>query len=169
MRKLILSEWVSLDGYVSDKKGQLDFFASLVRSTYAEPEQVKFLENIDTILYGRKTYEQFVTLWPDRPTEKEVLAKVINGSRKIVFSNTLKEAPWGKWSKAEISSGDAISHVKQLKLVSGKDIYLWASISIAQAMMKEKLFTEEINPANLKLIAVSHYNSGVVSLNYQPA
>jgi dihydrofolate reductase len=187
MRKVIVSEWISLDGYVSDKKGQLDFFANVVRSTYAQTDQVQFLDTIDTILLGRKTYEQFVQLWPDRPIDQEVLANKMNGARKIVFSNTLKSAPWGKWPHAEVVSGNPISHIKQLKSLPGKDIVLWASISLAQTLMKEnlvdeyrllvcpiltaggrKLFTEEIKPTNLKLLAVTNYDTGIVSLNYQP-
>ncbi len=185
MRKIILSEWISLDGYVSDKKGQLDFFASLVRKTYAEADQVKFLETIDTILLGRKTYEQFVEIWPDRPADTEVLADRMNRGRKIVFSNTLKDAPWGKWPVAEIASGNAISYIQQLKSIPGKNIVLWASISLAQTLMKEnlideyrlflcpiltsggrKLFTEEINPTTLRLLEVRHYDTGIVCLNY---
>lgn len=187
MRKVILSEWVSLDGCVADKKGQLDFFAGLVRQTYAEADQLKFLETIDTILLGRKTYEQFSRIWPDRPGDEEYLADRMNGVKKIVFSNTLKSAPWGKWPGADIAGGDPVSKIKQLKSLPGKNIVLWASISLAQALMKEnlideyriflcpvltaggrKLFTEEMDPAVLQLLAVSHYDSGIISLVYRP-
>jgi dihydrofolate reductase len=187
MRKIILSEWISLDGHVSDKKGQLDFFAPQVRKTYSEADQLKFLETIDTILLGSKSYELFVTHWPDRPTDEEGLADTMNGVRKIVFSNTLTDAPWGKWPNAEIVSGDPISKIKQLKSLPGKNMVIWASISLAQALMKEnlideyqlflcpiltsggrKLFTEEINPATLKLLEIKHYDTGIVCLHYQP-
>ncbi|PWT73078.1 MAG: hypothetical protein C5B59_14155 [Bacteroidetes bacterium] len=186
MRKVILSEWITLDGYVSDRKGQLDFFASEVRKIFAEADQVKFLEDIDTILLGRKTYEVFSQLWPDRPIRDEVLASTMNKSRKIVFSNTLKDAPWGKWNKAEIVNGNGIAYVKSLKSLPGKNIYIFASISLAQTFMKEdlideyhlflcpaltsggtRLFTEEANPRNLRLLNITNYDSGVVCVNYQ--
>ncbi|HWB25389.1 MAG TPA: dihydrofolate reductase family protein [Chitinophagaceae bacterium] len=186
MRKVILSEWISLDGYVSDKDGQLSFFASLVRATYTEPGQVKFLETIDTILMGRKTYEQFVQPWPGRPIEEEPLAEKMNMTRKIIFSHTLKHAPWGNWAPAEIAKGDAISTVKQLKQLPGKNIIVWASISLAHALMKEnlideyrlficpvlisgnrKLFPGEMDSTTLQLLESTHYNSGVVSLSYE--
>ena len=182
-----MAEWVSLDGYVSDKNGQLDFFSSLVRPTNAEADQVKFLESVDTIIMGRRTYEQFVRIWPARPTDTEALADKINTARKIVFSNSLADAPWGKWPKAEIVTGDAIPAIQQLKSVPGKNIVLWASISLAQSLMKanlideyhlflcpvltsggRSLFTEDIHPAALKLSAVRHYETGTVFLNYQP-
>lgn len=184
----MLEEWISLDGYVVDRKGQLDFFTSLVRPTYAEADQTVFLETIDTILLGRKTYEQFVTTWPDRPVDQDVLARKMNSSRKIVFSNTLTAAPWGKWPDATIASGDAVSHVRQLKSQPGANMVLWASISLAQDLMKEdlideyhlflcpaitaggrKLFTEEMDVARLQLLETRQYGSGVVWLNYRPA
>ncbi len=58
MRKLILEEWVSLDGFVTDKKGQLDFFTSLIpeQNKYSDVDQLKFLETIDTI--GRDYYRR---------------------------------------------------------------------------------------------------------------
>jgi dihydrofolate reductase len=186
MRKLILSEFISLDGYVSDRDGQLNFFGSLVRKTNAEADQLAFLETIDTIVLGRKTYEQFVQLWPGRPTDQEALADKINRARKIVLSNTLTKAPWGTWPDAEIAGGDVVSTIRQLKSTPGKNIILWASISLAQTLMKanlideyqlffcptltsggRKLFTEEMSPATLRLLKVSHYDTGIVCLHYQ--
>ena len=55
MRKLILLEWLSLDGYAEDKNGQLDFFPSTEQNKYSDLDQLNFLETIDTILLGRKT------------------------------------------------------------------------------------------------------------------
>lgn len=186
MRKIILSEFISLDGYVSDREGQLDFFGSLVRKTNAEADQLMFLETVDTLLFGRKTYEQFVQLWPERPTDQEALAEKINKARKIVLSNTLTKAPWGKWADAEIAGGDVLSTIKQLKAMPGKNIILWASITLAQTLMKEnlideyqlflcpaltsggrRLFTAEMDPRALKLLKVSHYDTGIVCLHYQ--
>lgn len=186
MRKIILSEFISLDGFISDRKGKLDFFGSLVRKTNAEADQLKFLETVDTLLLGRRTYEQFVQVWPERPTDQEALADKINKARKIVLSNTLTKAPWGRWPDAEIAGGDVHAAVKRLKSLPGKNIVLWASISLAQTLMKEglideyqlfvcpaftaggrRLFTEEINPATLKLLSVSHYDTGIVCMQYQ--
>lgn len=186
MRKVILSEWLALDGYVTDKAGQLNFFAHLVRQTFAEPGQLAFLKAIDTIIFGRHSYEQFAQVWPGRPNEGEFLAERMNTTKKIVFSKTLKDAPWGIWPKAEIDSGNAVAKIRQLKEAPGKDIVLFASISLAHALMKEslidgyhlficpvltsggrRLFTEEIAPSSLKLIRSTQYNTGVVCLDYQ--
>src|ERR1700741_3714519 len=139
MRKVILSEWVSLDGYVADKKGGLDFFGKYVRSTYAEPEQVAFLQTIDTIVMGRKTYQQFAQVWPQRAPEEESLAAVMNKERKIIFSNTLTAAPWAPWPAADIVNDDVVATIKQLKTLPGKNIVVWASISIAKILMQNNL------------------------------
>ena len=59
MRKLILEEWISLDGFVADTDGGLDFFTNMTpeQNTYSDQDQLPFLESVDTILLGRKTYE----------------------------------------------------------------------------------------------------------------
>src|SRR6478736_4000406 len=121
MRKLIVEEWISLDGYVTYKKWQLYFFTSLTpeQNTYSDAEQLKFLETVDTILLGRKTYELFVDFWPDATTDKEAIADKLNETRKIVVSNTLTKAPWGKWPDGGIISGDIIEIIKKLKSLPG--------------------------------------------------
>ena len=188
MRKLIVEEWVSLDGNVSDRNGQLDFFTNLgpEQNTYSDNDQLKFLETIDTIRLGRKTYELFVDFWPTATTEQEAIADKLNETNKIVFSNTIHKAPWGRWAEAKVLSGDPITAVKELKAQRGADIVLWGSISLAQSLMKEQLideyhiqlcpvltgggtrfFSPEMNYAQLNLSEVRQYDTGVVFLNYQ--
>ncbi|HMG66781.1 MAG TPA: dihydrofolate reductase family protein [Chitinophagaceae bacterium] len=189
MRKVILEEWVSLDGFVTDKNGGLDFFTSLTpeQNKYSDTDQLKFLETIDTILLGRKTYELFVDFWPGATTDQEVIADKLNEINKIVFSNTITKAPWGKWPEAEIISGEAVSAIKELKRLPGKNMVIWGSISLAQSLMSENLvdeyhiqlcpvltgggrnlFFQEMNLKRLKLLKVRQYNTGTVFLNYEP-
>ena len=189
MRKLILEEWVSLDGYVADKDGGLDFFTHLTpdQNTYSDQDQLRFLETVDTILLGRKTYELFVGFWPTATIDQEAIADKLNQTKKIVFSNSLTKAPWGKWEEAEVLGGDAISNIQRLKSVPGKNMVLWGSISLAQSLMKENLideyhiqlcpvltgggrslFTGPAKANNLQLMEVRQYNTGTVFLNYQP-
>ena len=78
MRKLIAEEWISLDGYAEDANGSLEFFPSSEENRYADEQQLKFLDNIDTILLGRKTYELFVDYWPTATTDKEIIADKLN-------------------------------------------------------------------------------------------
>ncbi|MGV3696049.1 dihydrofolate reductase family protein [Flavobacterium sp.] len=187
MRKLILEEWLSLDGYAADKEGNLDFFTNLTpeENKYSDQDQLKFLESVDTILLGRKTYELFVDFWPNATTDIEVIADKLNETDKIVFSNSLKTAPWGKWDNARVISGEAIEAIKKLKAFPGKDMVLWGSISLAQALMKENLideyhiqlcpvltgggrslFADEMHLKELKLSEVRKYDTGTVFLKY---
>ena len=189
MRKLILEEWLSLDGNVTDKIGQLDFFTNLVReqNKYSDLDQLQFLETIDTILLGRKTYELFVEFWPGATTDKEVIAHKLNEIKKIVFSNTITKAPWGQWVEAGIIAGDAAAAIRELKLLPGKNMVMWGSISLAQSLMREHLvdeyhiqlcpvitgggrtlFAEQMNFDQLNLLEARQYNTGTVFLNYEP-
>jgi dihydrofolate reductase len=187
MRKLILEEWMSLDGHISDKNDQLDFFTNLTveENKYSDADQLKFLETIDTILLGRRTYDLFVDFWPKATTEQEVIADKLNVINKLVFSNTIEKAPWGKWPEAKVIKGDAVEAIRKLKFLPGKNMVLWGSISLAQALMKENLIDEyhiQLCPVltgggrglfldqsalnQLKLLEVRQYNTGVVFLSY---
>lgn len=186
MRKLIVEEWLSLDGYAADKNGKLDFFPSTEANKYSDGDQLKLLEGIDTILLGRKTYELFVDFWPAATTDTEIIADKLNEIPKLVFSNTLKKAPWGKWPDARIISGEATKAIRELKQQPGKDMILWGSISLAQDLMKENLVDEyhlQICPVvtgggralfpdlegykNLKLRDFRKYDTGVMFLRYE--
>lgn len=188
MRKLILEEWVSLDGNVTDKNGRLDFFTNVTpeQNKYADLDQLRFLETVDTILLGRKTYELFVEFWPVATTDQEAIANKLNETGKIVFSNTLTSAPWGEWPEVKIISGEAAGAVRKLKSLPGKNMVMWGSISLAQSLMKENLideyhiqlcpvltgggrnlFSKQINFGQLKLLEVRQYNTGTVFLNYE--
>lgn len=189
MRKLIIEEWISLDGYAADRKGSTDFFPSTEENRYSDEDQLKFLESIDTILLGRKTYELFADFWPTDQSKQEIIADKLNSIPKIVISNTLKKAPWGSWPDAQIQGGDAVEAVKKLRQQTGKDIVLWGSISLAQALMQadlvdeyhvqvipvrlgagKLLFPKEPENKSLKLIGNKVYkDSGVMLLKYVPA
>ena len=190
MRKIILQEWISVDGYVADKNGQLDFFTNFDSSSnrQADLDMLKFMDDIDTILLGRKTYELFVDFWPKATTDTEVIADKLNGTHKIIFSNTLQKAPWGKWPEAEVISGQAADAVRSLKNRDGKNMIMWGSISLAQDLMKEQLvdeyhlhlcptingggrslFPQDHYPLNLQLIDCRKYETGVMFLRYKPA
>ena len=187
MRKLILEEWLSLDGFAVDKDGNLDFFPASESDKLSDRDQLKFLDSIDTILLGRKTYELFVDFWPTATTDKEIIADRLNTLPKIVFSNTLREAPWGTWPPAQVARGDALAEVKRLKAQEGKHMVMWGSLSLAQDLIAADLIDEyhlQICPtlagggrrlfpglqsyARLKRVGMRTYDTGVVFLHYEP-
>ena len=187
MRKIILQEWVSLDGYVADKNGALDFFTGFdsTANKYSDLDQLKFMDDIDTILLGRKTYELFVDFWPTATTDTEVIADKLNSTQKIVFSNQLEKAPWGKWPEAKIISGDAIDAIYSMKSRGGKNMVMWGSISLAHQLMQAQLvdeyhinlcptitgggrslFPPDHDYTNLQLVESREYETGVMFLRY---
>lgn len=187
MRRLILEEWLSLDGFAADKDGKLDFFPANETDKFSDRDQLGFLDSVDTIVLGRRTYELFVDFWPTATTDKEIIADRLNTLPKVVFSNTLSGAPWGKWHPARVVRGDAVAEVKRLKAQDGKHMVLWGSLALAQDLIAADLIDEyhlQICPtilgggrplfpslqgyANLKRVNVRTYDTGVVFLHYEP-
>ncbi len=188
MRKLIVEEWISLDGFAEDKNGKLDFFPATEANRYSDEDQLKFMESIDTILLGRNTYDLFAEFWPTATTDKEIIAGKLNSTHRIVFSNTLQQAPWGKWPDAQIIAGDAVEEVRKLKQTEGKNMVLWGSISLAQSLLKaglvdsfhlqicpttvgggKLLFPEGDGYTKFRLVDVRKYDTGVLFLHYEPS
>jgi dihydrofolate reductase len=139
MRKLIVDEWVSLDGFAARPDGSLDFFGGSDFSKQADDDMHAFMQGIDTILLGSNTYKMFVDYWPTVSTAKEPMADIVNSTPKLVFSKSLAEAPWGKWAPARVVSGNVEEGVRELKKLSGKDMVLWGSLSIARVLLKAQL------------------------------
>ena len=184
MRKLVFQEWLSMDALAADKNGSVSFIESTTLNKYSDLDQLRWLDSIDTILLGANTYRLFIEFWPTATTDEEVVADKLNSIPKIVFSKTMKKAPWGKYPDAEISA-DAIQTVKELKVKPGKDIVLWGSISVAQQLMKANLIDEyhlrivpivlgegrplfeSTGPFDFELYHSRQYDSGLMLLQYR--
>jgi dihydrofolate reductase len=187
MRRVILQEWLTVDGFATDRNGELDFVTSPQFNKESDEDLLLFMDTIDTILLGAITYKLFVDFWPAATTETEIIADKLNSTKKIIFSNSLKRAPWGKWPDATIVRTDAPKEISKLKTQSGKNMVLWGSISLAQSLIKENLideyhlricpivtgrgrplFPDNIDSLNLKLVEFKRYNSGLIFLHYEP-
>ena len=189
MRKVMLQEFVSLDGLVAGPNDSVDFIPA---STQGDPsfgrEQVALMDTIDTLLLGRVTYGMFAGFWPNvtEGAEKEFADK-FNAVPKVVFSRTLESAPWGKWNEGRIVKGSAVEEVARLKQQLGKDMLLSGSISIAQALIAENmvdeyrlvlcpvvlgsgrpLFRNDFSSIPMELLIASRLDRGAVSLIYSP-
>jgi len=96
MRKVILQEFVTVDGMAAGPDGSVDFVpASNSGDQRFGQRQIDFMDSIDAILLGRVTYEMFAGYWPNVAVgaEDKVFADKINATPKIVFSRTLESAP----------------------------------------------------------------------------
>ena len=120
--------------------------------------------------------------------EEKAFADKLNSTPKIVFSQTLDRAPWGKWEEARIVRNSAAEEVARLKRHAGRNLVIWGSISLAQSLMKERLtdeyrlvvcpvvlgsgrplFGDEIGSIDLKLMNARALDLGAVSLKYVQA
>jgi dihydrofolate reductase len=113
MRKVIVSEFVSLDGVVEDPKWTFQFGSD-------EQEEFKLdeLAAADALLLGRVTYEGFAAAWPSA-TDEEGYADRMNGYPKHVVSTTQEEPlEWNNWT---LIKGDVAEEVSKLKEQPGKD------------------------------------------------
>lgn len=186
MRKVILQEWLTLDGYAVDSNGNIDFVTSTEFNKNSDEDVLQFMETVDTILLGAITYKLFVDFWPTATTDVEIIADQLNSTPKTVFSTSLTKAPWGKWPEATIIRTDACDAIRQLKVQPGKNMVLWGSISLAQSLIKANLidqyhlricpvtvgggrllFPVDNHSRNFSLIEFKKYASGLISLQYE--
>lgn len=187
MKKLILQEFVSVDGLASGPNDSVDFVpASNQGDQRFGQRQMEFLDSIDTILLGRVTYEMFAGHWPNVPPGPDrPFADKLNAIPKIVFSKTLDRAPWGSYPEARVVKTSAAKEVAKLRQGSGKDMVLWGSISLAQSLMGEglideyqlivcplvlgngrPLFAEKKDAVTMKLLTTKSFDRGSVLLAY---
>ena len=180
MRKLIAAINMTLDGFCDHTAGIPD---DEIHQHYAD-----LLNNADTILYGRITY-QLIEYWRtllENPSDEKSMndfAIAINKIPKIVFSHTLKNV---EWESAKLANRDIEEEVLELKQQSGKDI-LVGSRSLIIQLMKLNLIDEYqlcIHPVIagtglplfenikdrtvLKLIKTKTFSGGAVTLYYEP-
>ena len=140
MRKLIIEQWISLDGFATDKNNKLAFFTPTVSDIYKNEYHATCLDSIDCIWFGKNTCEQFSSVWPDR--SGDVVSEKINKSEKIVYTNSLTSAPWGKWAQASIVSAGRHSKMNELKKLQGKNIIIRGSLTVAQQARRDQLVDE---------------------------
>jgi dihydrofolate reductase len=189
MRKVILQEFVTLDGLVAGRNGSVDFVPAATRGDRSfGSSQLDFIDTIDTMLLGRITYEMFADYWPNvTEGDDKPFADKLNAMHKIVFSKTLERAPWGEWPDAKIVTGNVPQQITGLKQQPGKHMIVWGSISLAESLIRERLIDEYqlvfcplvlgegrqlfdgLESFDLKLSAASTFNRGAALLKYFPA
>ena len=191
MRKLILQEFVSIDGRASGPGDSVDFIPAHrldEDDTYTQ-ESLAFINSVDTMLLGSVTYRMFSGYWPNVTEGREKsFADKFNALRKVVFSKSLDRAPWGSWPEATISRNDVADEVRKLKQSGGKDLVLFGSLSLVKALTDAKLideyrlvvlpvvlgdgrplFPEGRQPLEMKLLAEKRFDKGGALLKYAPA
>ena len=188
MRKLIVTMWTTLDGFIADEHGELDW---LLGDDQVSDYEIGIVSNADTLLLGRKTYEDFVGYWPNVPTNpdaqvwEKIYADKLNALHKIVLSTTLEKADW---RDSTIWKAIIPAEIAQLKQRPGKDIVIYGSASIVQQLTNlgvideyhllvhpvvlgsgRPLFEHIQQRVTMKLVKTEPFTSGVVLHIYQRA
>lgn len=110
MKKIILQEFITIDGFAADQYGNISFFDFLQGEGGKEVDEdfLQFIGTIDTILPGAETYRLFAGFWPTATTDTEIVADALNATPKIVFSKTLNKNPWGNREDAKLIKTNAL-------------------------------------------------------------
>ena len=186
MRKIIVSEYVTLDGVMEDPGGgDKSSYGGWSRQFWNE-QAMKFkydeLFACDALLLGRVTYDGFAKAWPlMRDTDE--FGERMNSISKFVVSTTLKNAAW---NNSTIINNNVVAKIKALKEQSGKDILVAGSAELVHTLMQDdladefrlmihpivvgggkRLFGQGIDRKVLKLLDTKTFSSGIVVLTYQ--
>jgi dihydrofolate reductase len=189
MRRVIVSNVMSLDGFVSGPNGELDWFvyAGFVKGTEFGEYARALISSVDAILLGRLTYGEFSSYWPTAKNDDPVITEGMNNLPKFVFSRSLKQVAWGDWGTARLVKEDASVAVSKMKQESGRDMVIYGSATLVSALMKSGLideyqlivypivlgkgrpqFKDLTQRYPLSLVDVNQFKSGVVKLVYHP-
>lgn len=178
-RRIVLDLAVSLDGFIEGINGETDWCIM-----DEDMDFTKFLSSVDTILYGRKSYDLWGKYIPGDDTsdmEREIW-ELVHSKKKYVFSKTLTNI-----DNSVIINDNIAEEVNKLKKEPGKDIWLYGGASLITTFMNLGLVDEyrlSVHPVilgagkplfvnikqrqELKLVGTRRFSSGVVQLCYHP-
>ena len=187
MRKLVLSMFLGLDGYISGPGGE---FIGPEWSSDLDGWSDRMMERFDTLIYGRTSWERMAEFWPAAEANQELpeptrrLASFMNHSRKILFSRTLADA--SSWSNSERAE-DPLEHViEREKSATGKDMVIFAGATTAQSALRadcvdeiwlltlpdlfghgQRLFEGHRLRRKLQLLEAKEMDTGAVLMRYE--
>jgi dihydrofolate reductase len=183
MRKVILFDMVTLDGFFAGPDGEIDWH-------HVDEEFNDFaiaqLNSAGGLLFGRATYQGMASYWPtDTATANDpIVADKMNTLPKIVFSRTLERV---EWNNTRLVKGNIAEEISKLRQQPGQDWLLFGSADLASTLTNLGLIDEYrimVNPVilgngkplfkrikdklSLKLVQTRTFGNGNVLLCYQP-
>lgn len=177
MRRIILDLAVSLDGYIEGPRGETDWCIMDEDMNFDG-----FLATIDTLFYGRVSYDAWGNFHPDTNAgETELkLWQAVHSKKKYVFSSRYRAD-----ERAIFISSNLAEKVAEIKNEEGRDIWLYGGASLIKSFIQsdlidiyrisvhpivlgsgKPLFENPGHRINLELIEVNRFRSGVVQLIY---
>jgi dihydrofolate reductase len=187
MGRIVVTEFVSLDGVIEDPGGSEDFkyggwSFEIERGDEGDGFKLDEALNSDALLLGRKTYEGFAAAWPSRDGE---FADKFNNMPKYVVSSTLKDP---EWTNSTVLDGDLADEVSKLRDEVDGDIVVHGSAQLVQGLVEnglvdelrlmvfpvvlgagKRLFGETSDKQRLRLSDSKTVGDGVQILTYEPA
>jgi dihydrofolate reductase len=187
MGKVVVSQFVSVDGVIEDPGGSEGWDRGGWAFKYERgPEGDKFkldeLMNSDALLLGRLTFEGFAEAWPSREGD---FADKFNGMAKYVVSETLEAPEWN--NSTVVKPADLAAEVSKLREQPGGDVLVNGSAQLVQALTEhdlvdeyrlmvfpvvlgagKRLFTETSDATSLRLVDTKPAGECLI-LTYEPA
>jgi dihydrofolate reductase len=141
MGRIVVTEFISLDGVIEDPGGSEDFkyggwTFEIERGEDGDKFKLDEALDADALLLGRKTYEGFAAAWPSRDGE---FADKFNNMPKYVVSSTLKDPDW---TNSTVLDGDLAEEVSKLRQDVDGDIVVHGSAQLVQALIDDGLVDE---------------------------
>lgn len=149
MRKVVVNEFMSLDGVVQAPGGEDEDTSGGFRhggwhlGYFDDLSQKWVLESIleaGGFLLGRRTFEIFAAYWPNAPEEEQVIAEPLNARPKYVASRTLTDPL--EWQNSTVLKGDVTEAVTALKQEDGGDLHVIGSTQLVQTLIEHELVDE---------------------------
>jgi len=188
MRRIVVSEFVSLDGVMEDPGGSEKSMHGGWVFRHFSPEHGRFkfeeLFACDAMLLGRVTYEVFAASWPAMK-DPEGFADRMNGMPKHVVSGTLTQLDW---QNSSLLKGDLEQSVRALKAEPGQDLLVVGSATLVRTLLElglvdelrlmvfpeilgggRRLFEEGSGSGKLERVGTRTLGSGTVLLTYRPS
>jgi dihydrofolate reductase len=183
MRKVVASEFVSLDGVVeSPDKWHFPYFNDEMGDAIGAAMAAS-----DAMLMGRVLYEEWAAFWPKQNPDENPVAARMNGVRKYVVSTTLEEPL--EWNNSTLIGDNVAEEILRLKeQQAGKDISISGSPTLVRSLLEDdlldelrlmvhpivvgsgkRLFEEGSDQKALELLDSKTFSTGVLYLTYQPA
>ena len=186
MRKLVVFNHVSLDGYFVDANGSMQWAKMDVNDAEWNEFVAGNAKGEGPLVFGRVTYELMASYWPTPMAAEHdaVVAERMNQAPKVVFSKTLDEA---SWSNTTLVKGDMAAEIRKMKKEPGDGMVILGSGTIVSQLAKDGLIDEYqmvVDPVvlgkgrtmfdglteklSLKLTQSRVFGNGKVFLSYAP-
>jgi dihydrofolate reductase len=139
MRKLMVFNGVSVDGYFTDPKGDMSW------AHHNDPEWNAFVagnaQGESVMVFGRITYEMMASYWPTPAAlqSNRVVAERMNSAQKVAFSRTLDTATW---NNTKLVKSDPVAEIRKMKNETGEPMIIFGSGTIISQLAQEGLIDE---------------------------